>query len=84
MGEMVDVTIRVEKSVAARLEEPGMRARILDVVHSMLSRPPSADLMFAIAKLKATAHARGLTDAIVDDELAAWNAERRERPTRDT
>jgi hypothetical protein len=48
------------------------------IVSRMLRRPASTErLADAIARMKADAHARGLTDEIVDAELAAYNAERR-------
>jgi len=39
-----------------------------------------AEMMKAIAALKADARAAGLTDEDIDAELLAWKAERRARP----
>ena len=47
------------------------------IVSRMLQPASTERLMDAIARLKADAHARGLTDEIIDEELAAYNAERR-------
>jgi hypothetical protein len=41
----------------------------------MLARPSQEALTASIAALKADAHGRGLTDAMIDQELAAFNAE---------
>jgi hypothetical protein len=44
-------------------------------------QPERDPLIRAIAGLKAQAHAAGLTDEIIDEELAAYNAERQiDRP----
>jgi hypothetical protein len=45
------------------------------------AHPSIEDLGAAIAALKAEARRRGLTDEIVDEELAAYNAERRDAPS---
>jgi len=73
MNDTVEVSIPVEAEVAPALAD----ARTREIVGRML-RPASADrLLEAITRLKADAHARGLTDEIIDEELAAYNAERR-------
>lgn len=79
MGRTVDVTIPVEPEAAERLAQPGERERIGQMVSRMLLSGPEDRLFRLIAEMKATAQARGLTDEILDEELAAWNAERRER-----
>lgn len=77
MDDIVEVSIPVEAEAAAALADARTREAVGRIVSRMLG-PASADrLMDAIARLKADAHARGLTDAIVDEELAAYNAERR-------
>ena len=77
MDDVVEVTIPVEARAAAALADAGTREMVGRLVSRML-RPTGADgPMDAIARLKADAHARGLTDEIVDEELAAYNAERR-------
>ncbi len=80
MDSTVDVTIPVEPEVAAALTDARNRAAVGRLVSRVL-RPrsgPSA-LAQAIAELKAEARAAGLTDADIDAELAAYNAERRDR-----
>jgi hypothetical protein len=80
MDSRVDVTIPVEPEVAAALTDARNRAAVGRLVSRVL-RPrsgPSA-LAQAIAELKAEARAAGLTDADIDAELAAYNAERRDR-----
>jgi hypothetical protein len=79
MSETVDVTLPVEPGAAAALNDAATRALVGQVVSRML-RPASVErLTEVITALKAEAHARGLTDAVIDEELAAYNAERRER-----
>jgi hypothetical protein len=80
MDNTVDVTIPVELDVAAALADARNRAAVGRLVSRVL-RPrsgPSA-LAQAIADLKAEARVAGLTDADIDAELAAYNAERRDR-----
>jgi hypothetical protein len=80
MDSTVDVTIPVEPEAAAALADARKRAAVGRLVSRVL-RPrsgPSA-LAQAIAQLKAEARAAGLTDADIDAELAAYNAERRDR-----
>jgi len=75
---VVEVTIPVEAGAAAALADAGTREMVGRIVSRMLRRPASTErLVDAIARLKADAHARGLTDEIVDEELADYNAERR-------
>lgn len=78
----VEVAIPVDAGVADALADEATRARIGREVSRMLRfRREGVDGLFAtIAALKAEAHRRGLTDEIVDEELAAYNAERRGAP----
>jgi hypothetical protein len=80
MGKTVDVTIPVEPEVAAALVDPRNRAAVGRLVSRVL-RPRSgpSPLAEAIAELKADARAAGLTDADIEAELAAYNAEGRDR-----
>ena len=74
----VDIPIPVEASVAAALDDAVVRALAGRLVSRML-QPASVERLFeVIDALKADAHQRGLTDEIVDAELAAYNAERRD------
>jgi hypothetical protein len=79
-AQTVDVVIPVEARLAESLRDPELRAQAGQLVSEMLSRKLANDRLFAaISALKAEAHRRGLTDEIVDEELAAYNAERRDR-----
>lgn len=82
MDDTVDLTIPVEPEAAAALTDPRNREAAGRLV-SRLLRPRSgpAPLARAITELKAAARAAGLTDADIDAELAAYNAERRDRRT---
>lgn len=76
----VEVAIPVEAGAAAALADEATRAWIGREVSRMLRfRREGVEGLFAtIDALKAEAHRRGLTDDIVDEELAAYNAERRD------
>ncbi len=75
---MVDVTIPVEPEAAAALADARNREAVGRLVSRVL-RPRSgpSPLAEAIVAMKADARAAGLTDADIDAELAAYNAERR-------
>jgi hypothetical protein len=76
----VPVTLDVTPEAAAALQDPATRARVARLV-SRVMRPASAERLFAaMDALSAEARRRGLTDEILEEELAAYNAERRERP----
>ncbi len=79
MDTTVDVTIPVEPAAAAQLADARNREAVGRLVSRAL-RPRSgpSPLAEAIAELKVDARAAGLTDADVDAELAAYNAERRD------
>lgn len=79
MGKTVDVTIPVEPEVAAALADVRNRKAVGRLVSRVL-RPRSgpSPLARAIAELKAEARSAGLSDAEIDAELAAYNAERRD------
>ena len=76
----VDVTIPVEPEAAAVLADARNRKAVGRLVSRVL-RPRSgpSPLAQAIAELKAEARAAGLSDADIDVEFAAYNAERRDR-----
>ena len=78
MNKTVDVTIPVEPEAAAALSDARNRQAVGRLVSRVL-RPGSGPtpLAQAIADMKAVARASGLTDADIDTELAAYNAERR-------
>jgi hypothetical protein len=80
MDKTVDVTIPVELDVAAALADARNRQAMGRLVSRVL-RPAAGPtpLAKAIADLKASARAAGLSDDDIDAELAAYNAERRKR-----
>jgi hypothetical protein len=84
MDRTFDVTIPVEPEAAAALAHARNREAVGRLVSRVL-RPRSGPnpLSQAIAELKAEARAAGLTDADIDAELAAYNAERRYRRSAD-
>jgi hypothetical protein len=84
MDNTVDVTIPVEPDAAAALADARTREAVGRLVSRVLRRGSGpTPLARAIADMKAEARAAGLTDADIDAELAAYNAERRERGTAD-
>lgn len=80
MESTIEVAIPVEPEAAATLADARNRAAVGRLVSRVL-RPRSgpSPLAHAIAELKADARAAGLTDLDIDAELAAYNAERRDR-----
>lgn len=80
MAETVDISIPVSPDAAARFADPSVRKLVVEAVHDLLA-PASLERLFqAMDDFSAIARARGLTDEILEEELAAYNAERRERP----
>jgi hypothetical protein len=78
MTQTVDITIPVEPEAAAALADSRNRAAVGRLISRMLHPRPGDDpLIEAIAELKAEVRAAGLTDAEIDAELTAYNAERR-------
>ena len=80
MNETVDVTIPVDAGAAAALADARNREAVGRLVSRVL-RPRSgpSPLAQAVTEMKQAARAAGLTDADIDAELAAYNAERRDR-----
>jgi len=79
MADPVMVEIPLTPEAAEALADPERRERIGRLVSSIL-RPqsPSDDPLAGIfASIKQAARADGLTDAEIEAELAAYNAERR-------
>lgn len=80
MPDTVPVTIQVEPEVAAALEAPEARARLERLVRRSFAPSGGVERLFAaMDALAEEARRRGLTDEIVEEELAAYNAERRDR-----
>jgi hypothetical protein len=82
MPDTVLVTIEVEPAAAAALGDPRTRAAMGRLVSRVLNpHPGPSELAQAIAAAKAEARAAGLTDADIDAELTAYNAECRDSPS---
>ena len=80
MDKTVDVTIPVEPAAAAALADARNREAVGRLVSRVLRpRAGPSPLAQAIAELKVEARGAGLSDADIDAELVAYNAERRDR-----
>jgi hypothetical protein len=78
VDETVDVIIPVEPEAAVALADARNRAAVGRLVSRVLRpRAGPSPLAQAIAEMKADARSAGLTDADIDAELAAYNAEGR-------
>ena len=79
MDKTVDVTIPVEAEVAAALADARNRDAVGRLVSRVL-RPKggASPLAQAIAEMKTEVRKAGLSDADIDAELGAYNAERRD------
>ena len=67
-------------TVCSWWDGPETRARVVRLV-SRTVRPASLERLIEVMDaISAEAHRRGLTDEILEEELAAYNAERRDRP----
>lgn len=76
----VPVTLELDPETATALEDPATRARVERLIRRTV-KPASVERLFeAMDALSAEARRRGLTDEILDEELAAYNAERRDPP----
>ena len=85
MADTVLVEIPVSAETAQILEDAAERVRAGRLLDDVLEARRSTDdpLIHAIRELKAEVRAAGLTDEDIDAELAAYNAERRDRRERD-
>jgi hypothetical protein len=80
MDSTVDVTIPVEVRAASELRDARTREAIGRLVSRLLQRQRQENLerlFTALERLGADGEAKGLTDEILEEELAAYNAERR-------
>jgi hypothetical protein len=80
MDSTVDVTIPVDARAASELRDARTRDAIGRLVSRVLQRQRREHvekLFAAIEQLGADAEAKGLTDEVLEEELAAYNAERR-------
>ncbi len=81
MADTIPVTLDVDVNAAAALSDARTRAAMGRLVSRVLNpHPGPSDLAQAIADAKAEARVAGLTDADIDAELDAYNAERRDAP----
>ncbi|QYU70295.1 hypothetical protein J4558_09330 [Leptolyngbya sp. 15MV] len=76
----VEVPIPVTEGLAARLADPALRAAAGVLIANWL-RPADPERLFQVMNAIAVeAERRGLTDELLEAELAAYNAERRSTP----
>ena len=77
-AQTVDVPIPIEASLAPALDDPAMRLVAGHMIDRLL-RSSGHEKLFALMDAMADeARRRGLTDEILEEELAAYNAERRD------
>ncbi len=79
MNNLVPAEIPVTPEAASLLRDSARAERVGRLVSEMLSptRPETDPVAHLIRELKAEVKTSGLTDADIDAELAAYNAERR-------
>lgn len=76
----VDIPIPIDAAAAPALQDQAKRALAGRLVSRMF-QPASLERLFAVMDaIGAEAERQGLTDEILEEELAAYNAERRDRP----
>jgi hypothetical protein len=81
MTDTVPVTLDVDVPTASVLADARTRAATGRLISRVLhTRPGPSELAQAIAEAKAEARGAGLTNADIDAELDAYNAERRGTP----
>ncbi len=77
MPDTVPVTFELNPEIAAALEDPATRARIERLIERT-ARPATVERLFEVMdSMSAEAERRGLTYEILEEELVAYNAERR-------
>jgi hypothetical protein len=81
MPDTVPVTIDLDTATAAALKDPATRARVERLIRRTVQPDGVERLFAAMDALSDEARRRGLTDEILEAELAAYNAERRDRPS---
>ena len=78
MNKLVRVEIPVDEDAAEALRDEDRRARVGRLVSQVARLYQGPDPLAAVLeRTSAAAQAAGLTDAAVEAELAAYNAERR-------
>jgi hypothetical protein len=75
----VDITIPLDDAAAEVLQADPLKRQALGrlISHWLQSGSPVANLLEAMDRLSAHAEAAGLTEDILNEELAAYNQERR-------
>ncbi len=78
----VPVTFEVDPEIATALGEAATHARVERLIRRTTRPAPDGveHLFAAMAALSDDARRHGLTDEILEAELEAYNAERRDRP----
>lgn len=79
-ADTVDVMIPVAPDAAALLGDAAKRAWVGRIVSRMLQPASAEHLAEVMDAITAEAKRRGLTDEILEAELAAYNAEHRDAP----
>ncbi len=77
----IPVTFQLDPQTAAGLADPATREHVEHLIQDTVRKAGIERLFAAMDALSADARSRGLTDEILEEELAAYNAERRERPS---
>ena len=78
MNKIVPVEIPVDEAAAEALQDADRRARVGRLVSQVSRLYQGPDSLAAVlARTSRAAQAAGLTDAEIDAELAAYNAEHR-------
>jgi hypothetical protein len=78
MDGLIEVLIPVEPEVAAMLDDPRSREEMGRLISRTLRSSAEANpLIEALRAAQADAAASGITEAEIEAELAAYNAERR-------
>ena len=74
----VPVTLDLDPETATALADPATRARVERLIRRTV-KPASVERLFEVMDaISAEAERRGLTDEILEAELEAYNAERRD------
>lgn len=77
MNELTSIQIPVERVTADALADDRRREAIGRLVDRIVRRGGDNPLASALEAAAAEARAGGLTDAAIDEELTAYNSERR-------
>jgi hypothetical protein len=84
LAKTVEVSIPVEAEAAAALADERNREAVGRLISRVLRRDTGpTPLARAIAEMKVSARKTDLTYGDIDDEIAVYNAERRDRHTAD-